>query len=113
MVTRRRLSQPTISEAAWLLANVAGVITFLKLASASWIEPELSNVPGASGGAFLVWGMTALPVFAVFTLANLLWAGMGLAEGLRRQRWTGEALALVVLAAWLAAFVFDGLHHGI
>ena len=60
-----------------------------------------------------MWGMTALPVFAAFMLANLTWATLSLIEGLRRKRWTGEALALFVIVMWSATFVFDGVHHGI
>ena len=101
-----------VSEGVWLTANVTSVPVFLALASRSWIEPELKDVPGASGGAFIFWGLTALPLFAAFMLANLIWAGLGVAEGLRRRRWIGATLAFMAIVVWVAAFVFDGLHHG-
>ena len=108
-VQARRLK---VSQSAWLIANIMGVAVFLALASRSWIEPKLKDVPGANGGAFIFWGLTALPVFAAFMLANLLWAGLGVAEGLRCRQWIGCMLALVAIGVWVAAFIFDGLHHG-
>ena len=95
---------------AWLVVNVVGIGIFLVVASHSWIEPELADIPGAGGGAPLVWALTALPIFAVFVLFNIgavLWSFLA-KRGLGPLR--RAAIASVPL--WLVAFVVDGLHHG-
>jgi hypothetical protein len=97
----------------WIAANAVGMGIFLAMASSTWIEPELKDVPGASGGAPVVWALTALPVFAAFMLANLIWTGFGLAELVRLKRWMTCALALGTVVLWIGAFVFDAAHHGI
>ncbi|MEO6217941.1 MAG: hypothetical protein ABIO86_18070 [Sphingomonas sp.] len=48
------------------------------LASTSWIEPELANVPGANGGDTFVWFATAVPVLALFLIGNLDWLAVSL-----------------------------------
>jgi hypothetical protein len=92
---------------------VAGAAIFLAVASISWIEPKLAKVPGASGGAGIVWGLSALPVFAVCTLLNLgalAWACMAR----RRQgAWPVSSLAWVSVFVWLAALALDNSRHGI
>lgn len=91
----------------WLALNAGGIALFFALAVKTWIEPELANVPGASGGAALVWSLSALPVFLLFIVANLV-AGF--------RAWRGRQGAIFVslmLVAWIAAFYFDGIHHGI
>jgi hypothetical protein len=98
---------------AWVAANVVGAALFLAVASISWIEPELAEVPGASGGAGIVWGLSALPVFAVCTLLNLValaWACMA-----RRGQgaWPVSSLAWVSVFVWLAALALDNSRHGI
>ncbi len=90
----------------WLALNAAGIALFFALAVKTWIEPELANVPGASGGAAFVWGISALPIFLLFIVANFI-AGF---RALRRRH--GAIFAALTLIAWFAAFYFDGIHHG-
>lgn len=96
----------------WLAANVIGIATFLYLASFFWIEPELADVPGASGGAFIGWALFAAPVALVFGIANLGWLMVTLFR-LRRREWFPSICAMAMLAAWYGAYLFDNAHHGI
>jgi hypothetical protein len=96
----------------WAIANLAGVFAFLMLAYPTWIEPELKDYPGASGGAGVVWALTALPVFLGFFFANLIWAGLATYEASKGRGRTPMILASATLVAWIAAFIFDGAHHG-
>jgi hypothetical protein len=91
----------------WLALNAAGIALFFALAVKTWIEPELANVPGASGGAAFVWGLSALPVFLLFIVANFV---AGFIASRRRH---GAIFVALTLVAWIAAFYFDGIHHGI
>ena len=59
----------------WCIANLAGLLVFLGWSSSCcWIEPELADVPGASGGEAFVWAAGPLPMLAGFVLADLAWA---------------------------------------
>lgn len=53
--------------------NVLGCIAFVWVASFYWIEPNLADVPGASGGAFFLWGEGAVPILLGFVVLDLLW----------------------------------------
>ncbi len=97
----------------WVGANPIGVALFLRFAAQTWIEPELANEPGASGGASMVWGLSALPVFLIFMLAHFV---VGFISGAQRQRsgsWRGEIFVGITILCWIAAFLFDSAHHGI
>jgi hypothetical protein len=97
----------------WGLANVVGMIVFLKWsASCCWIEPELKDVPGASGGEAFVWALGPLPILAVFVLSDLVWGMVAEVKAPPDRRLRVLAAPLLMLVGWVAVFVFDGLHHG-
>jgi hypothetical protein len=91
----------------WLAANVCGIAIFLALAVKTWIEPEQAEVPGASGGEFIVWGITALPVSLLFMAAHFVAGFRAHRELAHRNSWRGTILLLLSLGLWVAAFVFD------
>lgn len=98
--------------AVWMLVNFAGMIVFFRAASYFWIEPELANIPGASGGAAFGWIALAFPIFVFFILAHIV----GFARIIQRHAgWRScSALALVItLGCWLAVFAYDNMRHGI
>jgi hypothetical protein len=94
------------------LINLSGAAVFLFVASFSWVEPELANIPGASGGSPIVWFLTAVPIFALFVALNfaaLVWAA---SFRTRQGWWPLSHWYWVWLPIWLFAAVFDGVHHG-
>lgn len=96
-----------------MVANLMGMAFFLHLAVQTWIEPELANKPGASGGEFIVWGISALPVFLIFMLAHF---GFGIAAERNRSRngsWRGDIFVGITFVGWAAVFLYDNAHHGI
>ena len=96
----------------WAGANLIGVAAFLHVASQTWIEPELANERGASGGEAIVWGMSALPILLLFFLAHF---AMGFLAHNQRERsgsWRGEIFVGVTFLCWAAAIYFDNAHHG-
>jgi hypothetical protein len=109
-------SSPTIRQtltAGWGVANLVGMLVFLKWsASCCWIEPELKDVPGASGGAAFVWALGPLPVLAAFVVADLVWAVVLEIKTPPQRRWYALAAPAMVLVGWLTVFIFDGVHHG-
>jgi hypothetical protein len=97
----------------WMATNAVGIAAFLALASESWIEPELADVPGASGGQAFVWAMTALPVLVFFSIANLGWLLVALGRSLLSQSLKPAISPSLVMVLWVLAFIYDGAHHGI
>jgi len=96
----------------WIVTNIVVAGIFLLVASNTWVEPELADVPGASGGAGVVWFVTAVPVAAVATLLNfaaLVWA---LVVRIKHGIWPANSAAWLGLLVWLAAIVFDNSRHG-
>ena len=84
------------------------------MASASrfWIEPELADLPGASGGAAFGWIVMAAPIAVFFLLANLGWLTRSLLRPARSGEWITISLAILLVAAWIAAWLIDNAHHG-
>ena len=95
------------------MANLLGMALFLYLAVQTWIEPELANEPGASGGEFIVWGISALPIFLLFMIAHL---ATGFVTNIQRRRtgsWRGEIFVGLTLVCWIVVFIYDNAHHGL
>jgi hypothetical protein len=97
----------------WLIANLMMASLFLLLASRTWIEPELAGVPGASGGAGVVWFVTALPVAGAAALVNLVAVVWALAFRIKHFAWPASSVAWFGLLVWLAAIVLDNSRHGV
>ena len=70
-----------------LSANVLGAAFFVLIASKTWIEPELASTPGASGGAGLVWTMTAVPILLLFVLLDVGVFGWTCIRRIRNGHW--------------------------
>jgi hypothetical protein len=98
---------------AWILINLAGIGAFLLIASQYWVEPDIADIPGASIGNAFGWFLEAVPVFAIFVLANPIWM-LSMLRGEPVSRWWRPLLlAGAMLACWTAAWYFDNAHHGI
>ena len=96
----------------WGAANLVGMLVFLRWsASCCWIEPELKDVPVASGGAAFVWGFGPFLIFTAFVIANFAWVTVVEMRGPRDRSWSALAAPFLVLLGWSAAFIFDGVHH--
>ncbi len=97
---------------AMLALNATGIFAYLSFAKPCWIEPELADFPGASGGASIIWGLTAFPILLLFLLLNSLWV---LVIGIAYLRHRGTAIqpALwLALVLWGVAIYVDFSHHG-
>jgi hypothetical protein len=107
------MRKPPRSYVGGILINLVGIGAFLRLASESWIEPELVEISGASGGAAFVWFLHAVPVLLIFTLGNAAWLFLALRRESASRRRQSAGLAALMLVLWLAAALFDNMHHGI
>jgi hypothetical protein len=93
-------------------ANLVGVVIFLSWsASCCWVELELQDVPGASGGSPIVWVLGPFILCVVCILADFVWAVIALINGFRKRQWLPLISPFVMLGVWTAAFILDGVHH--
>jgi hypothetical protein len=95
-----------------VLLNVVGIVAFLVSASDTWIEPELADVAGASGGSGIVGGLTALPIFLGFGLLDLLWVLFVCLVCPRKEIWRIGWAFLSLAVTWAVALYFDNSRHG-
>jgi hypothetical protein len=95
----------------WLLVNAIGMVVFLVVASQFWVEPEFADEPGYNLGDAFGWLLCAVPILILFFIGNLV----RLVATLRAvpSQWRPALLLYVQIGGlWMAAFIFDGLHHG-
>lgn len=97
----------------WLAANFIGIGLFLYFAIQTWIEPELADMSGANGGSFIVWGITALPIFVLFMLAHIIAGFRAIKQFTTKRDWRGAMFTAATLLLWTGAILFDNAHHGI
>jgi hypothetical protein len=96
-----------------MILNVIGIFAYLGYASDCWIEPELANVAGASGGAAIVWGISAYPILLLFFALNSIWVFVASFRYFRKKIWTLHPVVLLVPIMWDVAIHVDFSHHGI
>src|SRR5689334_24574020 len=100
--SRRKVPRSgAILDAGMLAANVAGVIYSLRVASMTWAIPaeRAAGINSVTGEPF-IWALGALPIWAVFVVANVAW-------GVARRRCAlaqNLVIPLVVSGVWLVAF---------
>ena len=97
----------------FLIINTFGVLVFLLLASRTWIEPELSGIPGASGGSAIVWGLTALPILVTFIFVNFGVATWACICRYRGDGWPLSKWVWLIAPIWMITVYVDGIRHGI
>ena len=89
----------------FIVANVVGIVFYLRLASHGWRIPQEHGEVPISGEPF-VWAL-ALPVLGVFLLADLGWGGL-LIRRREQKKWLWW---FIVAGMWLIALCVDFAHH--
>jgi hypothetical protein len=98
--------------AGWLALNVIGAAAYIRVASRSWVEPELANVPEAhGGGAAFVWFLGAAPILFAFLVLNLGVVAWAFSQRRRGTEWPLSKLAGLVPVLWLGVVIVDFAHH--
>ena len=82
----------------WIVANLLGAALYLWLASATSLEPELRGEGVARSGDAMVWGSTALPLLALFIVADVAW----FVRRSSRQQTRQPVLLMALL--WISVF---------
>ena len=95
----------------WLAANAAAAAAYLLVASVAWTEPEVRDIPGASGGGAVIWVLTAVPLFLLTTVANLIVVAWAWRRRSTSGQWPAARLAWVIPLVWIGAVVVDLAHH--
>ena len=93
---------------AFLVTNIVGAIVYVMASSLSWAIPQ-EREPGLNSttGEPFVWGTAVLPIWALFSLLNLIWAAIIV----RRKQWRDARLWAVTACVWLVGVVVDFAHH--
>lgn len=93
---------------ALFIVNIIGAIVYVRAASPSWAIPQerALGVHSVTGEPF-VWAVAVLPIFAGFSLLNLLWG----AYICVRRKWRSGYFWFATAVIWLIAVWFDFAHH--
>jgi hypothetical protein len=93
--------------------NIFAIVVYLLAASVGWVESEVADIPGASGGGALLWAMLAIPIFLMSLLVNLSAATWLLIYRWRYGQWYFLwGTFVVVPVPWILAVAYDFSRHG-
>jgi hypothetical protein len=95
-------------------ANIVAIGVYLIAASFGWVEREVADIPGASGGGAVVWFFLAGPVLILSFFVNF---GCAVRSLIHRCR-TGKhyffwAAWIAVPGLWILAVAYDFSRHGV
>ena len=113
-VTLVRLGEPSlmklmpIRDWGWIGINGLIGLLFLWLSSHEWIEPELKDFPGASGGGPIVFTLLVFWLLGPLMILNLVWLGIMIWGGKRMRDWVTSILLVGLMSvAWLCLVLFS------
>lgn len=101
-----------LRDGVWLGLNAVVAIIFLWWTSSTWVEPELKDVPGASGGAPVVFTLVVLWVLGPMSLVNLGWLTWTARRSLRERDWTPAGIFGLIVACWIVIVLFSASKLG-
>jgi len=90
----------------WIYPNIIGVILYLYFASWIWAPSGEKAFSGGAGDP-IIWGTTAFPIIAIFSLINLVWLALILSNISRGGKWKAILVWSFVALAWLVANRYD------
>lgn len=103
---------PVSRTSIFVVVNIIGCALYLVAASFGWVEPEVAEIPGASGGGALVWFLFAVPIFLLFFLGNIGVFVWSCVQRYMRGAWFLSKWSMVVPFIWLLAVFVDFSRHG-
>lgn len=106
------ITSPYRVSVSWLLANLIVATAYLGAASMSWVEPQLADFPGASGGSAFIWFLSAVPIFVIATLSNLGVLMWSFVVRLSRGTWPVMWVSWFIVLIWIATLLLDYSRHG-
>lgn len=90
----------------WLLANLAGFSLFVYFSSWLWVPRGQEGLLGGPGDN-IIGGLTVLPVFLLFALANLIWLVLICVSSRPPAKWPQLLLWALVVACWGSGIWYD------
>ncbi len=103
--------KPTLTGTLVFL-NAVGAALYLVVASrAWWLEPELADIPGASGGGPIVWYFVTRFTLGLVTAINLSVFLFQLTAFAKRRNWKLGFAALFIPFLWALTIGIDFAHH--
>lgn len=100
-------------EGVWLGINAVVGVAFFFVSSNYWIEPELKDVPGASGGGAFIFAILVLWVLAPALLCiNVPWLALAVWRGLRAGDWASLPVIALTGGVWVCLVGFSASQLG-
>ncbi|XHR29969.1 MAG: hypothetical protein ACFUZC_05310 [Chthoniobacteraceae bacterium] len=94
-----------------LIVNLVATLIYLVVASTCWIEPEVKDIPGASGGGPIIWGLFAFPILVVFAVLNAWWLVKSVVVSIKARDWKPGVPYILGPIVWSLAVWMDFAHH--
>jgi membrane protein YdbS with pleckstrin-like domain len=93
---------------AFLVTNIVGAVVYVMASSRGWAIPQEREAGFYSvTGEPFIWAIAVVPIWALFSLLNLIWAAIIV----RRKQWRDTWLWVVTACIWLVGAAVDFAHH--
>jgi hypothetical protein len=108
------ITSPNRKLVVMMVLNVVGILAYLMFASSDWVEAEVRDIPGASVGGPIIWGLSAFPTLVAFFLLDFVWVIWGCVAYFRQKRaWMLHPVFWLIPVMWAFAIYIDFSQHGV
>jgi len=92
----------------WILLNLIGMATYLRLGSDLWTLPGDEGLPGGPGDA-LYWFFLMLPLLLAYLVFNIISLSAIIERVRQAKRLTSLYIWLAIAILWIVTFRYDNL----
>jgi hypothetical protein len=95
-----------------ILLNVVVAAAYLWIGRTTWwIEPELREIPGGSGGGPIIWFFATMYILGAVVAVDCSLAGWHVFRVLRKKSGMLGAPAIAIVPLWAVVLAVDLAHH--
>lgn len=92
----------------WIAANGVVAVLFQAFSSTQWLEPEVRDIPGASGGAPFVFMSAVIALLVPLLLLNLVWLLVVISGAKTKEDWLAPSVTFGLMGVfWLVLIRFN------
>ena len=92
----------------WIVLNLIGMVTYLRLGSVLWTIPGDEGLPGGPGDAFY-WFFLMLPVLTAYLVLDLISLSAIIKRVRQTRRLDSLYIWLAIIIFWIATIRYDNL----
>ena len=97
---------------SFVLLNVVVAAVYLWIGhTAWWMEPELRDIPGASGGGPIIWFFATAYILGAVVAVDGLVTGWHVYRVLKKKSGSLGVAAVTVVPLWIVVIAIDFAHH--